>query len=209
MLPDMLLEHIGFIDDGFFVEVGAFDGLLWSNTSGLADLGWGGLLFEPQTEAWKKCVDRYANNSKVTVVRKAVSNFKGHTQLYLGGSVSTIHKETKELYLGLPAFQSTGLGRNKKERVEVARLDDELIRLGATIDFELLVIDVEGSEWDVLCGFTIDLWRPKMVVIEAHEQHNDSRLRTRAGDINEYMRLAGYRKIYSDAINNIYVYGGK
>ena len=40
------------ITDGFFVEVGAYDGYRWSNTLSLINNGWGGAFIEPHANGW-------------------------------------------------------------------------------------------------------------------------------------------------------------
>ena len=47
---------------GTFVEVGAFDGEAFSNTSCLADAGWTGNYIEPIPDYASKCAARHANN---------------------------------------------------------------------------------------------------------------------------------------------------
>jgi len=201
----MLEEHIGYMEDGFFVEVGAFDGINWSPCRTLALAGWDGIFFEPQSIMYLKLLGNYKTVAGITCVKKAISDHVGLENLYLGGSISTIKKDAKELYLDIPGFRSTGLASDKREEVQVATLDIELERLGAPPGFEVLIIDVEGSEMDVLNGFTIREWLPELVVIEAYEKFRDKRLSTKAVGINEYMDRAGYTKIYSDRINNVYV----
>lgn len=58
---------------GFFVEVGAYDGESYSNTSGLADSGWNGLYIEPVFEYYNKCLIRHKNNS-VKVINCAIGS---------------------------------------------------------------------------------------------------------------------------------------
>jgi FkbM family methyltransferase len=203
---DILDEHIGYKDDGFFVEVGAFDGEWWSPCRTLAIAGWSGIFFEPQTRAWLKLSRNYkSHDDKIKCVKKAISDFIGTTELFLGGSASTIIPDIKELYLDVPGLDQTGLGHDKNEIVEVSTLDIELASLRAPGGFDVLVIDVEGSEIDVLNGFNIAAWSPGLVVIEAYEQHDDTRMSAKALPMNKYMAWFGYKKIYSDAINNIYV----
>ena len=66
---------------GTFVEVGGNDGLLWSNTWGLAEAGWTGLYLEPVGELVKQCRLIHAHN-KVTVIQTAVAIYDGLVTLY-------------------------------------------------------------------------------------------------------------------------------
>lgn len=57
----------GYKTTGLFVEVGAYDGESFSNTSGLADLGWTGHYLEPIPQYAAACKRRHAANPQVTV----------------------------------------------------------------------------------------------------------------------------------------------
>lgn len=205
-LGDILMDAFGYIIDGFFVEVGAFDCQQWSPSYPLARLGWSGIFFEPQLDLYYECVKKFSESyPRVTIVNKAISNYVGATDLYLGGSLSTINREARDLYMDIPGLQSTGLGDGISETVQVSTLDTELVERMAPENFELLVIDVEGEEINVLNGFSIEIWAPWIVIVEAHEQFPDERLAEKAVPINEYMdRVGFYDKIYSDHINNVY-----
>ena len=97
---EKVFDAFGYREDDFFVEVGANDGVNWSPACMLARAGWAGIFFEPQTRAWNKLVANYgANKSRIQLVKKAISNFTGTTELFLGGSVSTIVEDMKDLYL--------------------------------------------------------------------------------------------------------------
>jgi len=54
-LKKIYREIFGDCAFGTFVEVGAFDGESFSNTSGLADFGWRGLYIEPISEFAIQC----------------------------------------------------------------------------------------------------------------------------------------------------------
>lgn len=203
-LVDIYMDMFGYIDYGYFVEVGAWDGLQWSNTSGLLDAGWTGVYFEPQPEVFDKLVANHGENSNAILINKALSDYVGVADLYLGGSVSTIHRETRDNYLKMGAFAQTGLASEETVTVPVSSLDVELNKLEIPVGFEVLVIDVEGSEMDVLDGFSIHKHKPQLVIIEAHEKHPDSRINYKAVCINAYMEDYGYECIQSDTINNIY-----
>jgi FkbM family methyltransferase len=203
-LVEIYVDTFGYIDNGYFVEVGAWDGVQWSNTSGLLEAGWTGVYFEPQTEVFAKLMDNYHENSNAILINKALSDYVGSTRLYLGGSVSTIHRKTRDNYLKMGAFGQTGLADGETEVVSVSTLDAELDWLKTPVGFEVLVIDVEGSEMDVLRGFSMHKYKPQLVIIEAHEKASDIRLNEKAVCINEYMDDFGYECIQSDTINNIY-----
>jgi FkbM family methyltransferase len=199
------MDTFGYKTDGYFVEVGAFDGVQWSNTSGLVDIGWHGVYFEPQTRFWGKLMNNHGGKPGITLIKKAISNFQGQAKLYVAGSVSTIKEEVRDVYSDIEGFAHTGIRYGRYEWVPVNTLDNELARLDVPRPFDVLVIDVEGAEYDVLEGFSIDYYKPRLAIIEAHEQFHDERLSSKATDINNYMTLSGYKCIHSDEINNVYV----
>ena len=94
--------------------------------------------------------------------------------------------------------------------VKVEMLDHVLDRHGWPKNFDLLVIDVEGAEEDVLRGFSLWLWRPKMVIVELHEKspatiYREANGRSRKVDFaNGYFRNK-YRKVYADDVNTVFV----
>jgi FkbM family methyltransferase len=202
-LENIYTKYFGDTDSGAFVEVGAFDCYTWSNTSGLAEAGWRGLYFEPQPGPVSECMQRYAGNPRIEIVCLALSDYPGERELFLGGSLSTIHEETKDMYLDIGWAQSTGLGEGKSIKVYVGTLDTELYRRRWPRGFEVLVIDVEGSELDVLNGFSLGYWHPSMAIIETHEHLDNPELAAKAEKIDAY--FAEYTKIYSDSINSIYI----
>jgi hypothetical protein len=60
-----ILNYLKDIENGFFVEAGAFDGIFQSNTKILEDLGWRGLLVEP---SYDRSIECYNNRSKESSV---------------------------------------------------------------------------------------------------------------------------------------------
>jgi len=204
-LGDIYMQHFGYITDGYFVEFGAFDGYHWSNTYPLAQIGWSGLLVEPHPEYYLQCKARYADNPRIEVVRFAVGRESCVTELYIGGSISTIKKEMIAIYNDLDWSKIAGLDEQKSIRVAMTTLDILLDGHNVLPGFELLVIDVEGAEIDVLDGFSILEWQPQMCIVEAHEKYPDKRLNAKARHINRYFKTVGYRKIHADTINSIYV----
>jgi hypothetical protein len=93
----------------------------------------------------------------------------------------------------------------KKIKVLTTTLNKSLEFYEFQQNFDVLDLDVEGSETEVLQGFDINFWQPKMAIVEAQELHPAKELTLQAPFINKYFQDAGYEKIYCDEINNIYI----
>ena len=88
---------------------------------------------------------------------------------------------------------------------KIYKLDDMLEKYNYPVNFDILVIDVEGGEYEVLKGFSINEWKPKMMIIELHEQYQNENIKINDKNINELMEKHNYKKIHSDSINSIFV----
>ena len=198
-LPEIYKAYFGEDYIGSFVEVGAFDGITYSNTYGLAELGWKGLYIEAVPEYAGKCRKTHDGRDNIKVVNACVGQHFDNVELMVGGEYSTYNKSFAD---NKPQGWGVNYGRTFETRTMPL---DAILMAHWEGDIDLLVIDVEGSETDVLKGFWLAEWKPRMVIIEAHEQHRNEHLRSQAEFINAYFSRYDYRKIYSDDCNNIYV----
>lgn len=167
---------------GFFCEVGANDGRSFSNTYELANKGWKGLYIEPVEAYANNCREAHKDNN-IAVFQCACSNHIGKLTLYEGDNIFSANES---------------IVKGKPLTVPCYTLDSLLYEAP-----DLLVIDVEFHEKEVLEGFSLERWSPKMVIIEAHENHENEKFRLNSDFINQYFKA--YTKIYSDSINNVYV----
>ncbi len=204
-LVDIYLKQFGYITDGFFVEVGAFNGINWSNTRCLALAGWGGLMVEPHPEYFEKLKELYIDNPKIAYECFCIGKENGGIELYLGGSNSTTNPKMVEIYNDIEWARISGLTLDKFIQCELMTLDTLLEMYDRQPNFEVLVIDVEGAEIDVLKGFDIQKWQPQLAIVETHKHNDDKRLARKARWIDMYFCKYGYEEIYSDYINSIYV----
>jgi FkbM family methyltransferase len=185
--------------DGTFVEVGAHDGITYSNTWPLAVNGWAGLYVEPIPEFANQCRGNHARHPRVFIEECAIGAVDG-VELALHTNGQGLFTGSKEVGLLLGAGESVYI------RVEQRTLDSLLHQYSDIIeDIDLLVVDVEGMELKVLAGFNVPKYLPTMIIIEAHEQHHLEAMRFNAKEINELLYHFGYTRIYSDDINNIYL----
>ncbi len=186
----------GLKNDGVFVEVGAYDGKTYSNTYHLAKLGWRGLYIEPDPVAASKCEWNHKDSQNIKVEWKFASDHEG---------VVDIHK-TDAMTTGNDDFIKNFItGNSNMFTASMMTLDKILLDANIPFYFDLLVIDVEGNELQVLAGFDIMEWAPKMIIIETHAYAEDERLSIHAKDIHKFMDEHWYQRIYADTINSIYV----
>lgn len=189
--------------NGYFVEVGAFDGETFSNSSFLADLGWTGVLIEPMPAFAEMCRERHRQND-VTVVDKAVGASSGLVSLYAAGALSSTSERQIEEYRHVDWAQES-VRSAQPVTVELTTLDELLLAAEAPIGFDLLVVDVEGGESAVFEGFDIDHWRPKIMIVELADTHPDLQT-TRVADaaLGRSIAERGYGVLYKDSINTVF-----
>lgn len=202
---ELLEQYIGFKANGRFVEVGAYDGKEWSNTYGLAQIGWRGICFEPNPESFSLLEFNHRRHPNIICAHCAIGRENKKTKLFLGGSVSTAFEEVVETYNRIPWLRVAGLSVEKFVEVEMRELGGMLSALEWEPDFDLLTIDAEGAEIDILETFDFDYWRPTMLIIETHELHEEKLLSCKAELIFDIVSSKGYGKVYADTINSVYV----
>jgi FkbM family methyltransferase len=159
--------------EGFFIEVGAFDGVTFSNTYFFEAIGWTGLLIEPIPEFFGECRTRRPFSR---VVHAALSDGVIATDVLL----NVAYGEKGE---GLEALSFIKDNRYQLERIQRASgkvrtltvpcrsLNELLVDHRGAIDF--VIIDVEGAEIDVLRGFDLATYKPRVLVIEDNSGGQD------------------------------------
>ena len=204
-LPILYQQYFGPLKDGCFVEVGAFDGEYVSNTCGLADRGWRGFYIEPVPKAHAACAARHARNERITVSPLAIGTEAGTITIYTRGPLSTSSKAMVENFSSLD-WAKDGFQKTEQVEAEQVTLEHYLVEHEIEPGFQVLVIDVEGGEWKVLRDFDLSIWRPRMVIIELHDQNPDYFLiRDECNNIVRYFDEHGYKVIAKDLTNTIYV----
>lgn len=170
---------------GFYVDVGANDPVLDSQSQHLEALGWTGLLVEPDPD----CCELLRRSRKGVVIEMACSspeNAGKQLQLNRAGPHSTL--EDRPIALGAVVRSMV--------QVHCETLDTMLRENGAPVGFNLLSIDIEGHELVALSGFDFGYWQPRLVLIEDHVTHHQK---------HDLMRKNGYQLILRTGLNSWYV----
>lgn len=199
-----IYREAGFLSrKGAFLEIGAYDGESFSNTSILADFGWRGFYIEPISRSARLCRLRHWLNS-VSVVQAAVSREPGVLSMQDMGPLTSADEDQVEEY-GRHDWSRQAHAARVTESVRCDNLAG-LIELSSGLD--LAVVDVEGMESEVV-GQLVDGGNlPSMLIIELVDQHPDlSRGSVGVAHASLRARLlsVGYRSIYSDAVNTVFV----
>jgi FkbM family methyltransferase len=180
--PELISAFLGNAP-GMFVEVGANDPVLLSQTYHLERLGWEGILIEPLRE----CAERLRSKRRARVFEVAAGAPEDEGRelpLLVAGALSTLNTSIAE-----------DVRPSEIRRVPVRTLDSILAETGVDrVDF--LSVDVEGAELAVLRGFSIARYRPRLILVEDDVQ-----------DLTKYAYLAanGYKLVRRTALNNWYV----
>lgn len=203
-LSFILELFLGTRERGQYVEVGAYDGITYSNTWGLAERGWDGLLIEPVPHLAALCRAQYAKHPRVKVSEVAIGARPGSLVLNLAGPYTTGDAALAEDYSKLEWAASWATG--EKIEVSVQTLDHTLTTNGVTPDIDVLVVDVEGGEFDVFEGFDLEHWRPRLLIVELEDVHPIlSTNRVAHARLAQHLVEQRYRVVYKDAVNSILV----
>ncbi len=157
----MLWELLGGQLDGFFIEVGAHDGLLFSVSYAFEAVGWKGLLIEAIPEQAEACRKNRPHSRVVHAVCTAPGGpSEAEFTIATSNQVLSFHATVPE---HMPLVRETG-GELRKARVPTTTMNELLKDNQGEIDFA--VIDVEGGEANLLRGFDLDRHRPRILLIE-------------------------------------------
>lgn len=169
------LERSGYKRGGYFVEFGATDGVLLSNTWLLeTHCGWQGICAEPNP----KYFGRLRQNRRCQVTNACIGPRSGESVEFVlaeefGGMVQDIERD---LHAGRrKAYYADAANR---VRFTTESLDDMLQRLGAPRDIDYLSIDTEGSELAILSTFPFERWNIRLLTVEHNYSADRERIST-------------------------------
>jgi len=175
-----VLEMLTYRTGGFFIEIGAGDGMHLSNTYLLEKhFNWNGILIEPNKSFYNMCrnlrtckiINRIlldSNLSRIKFYEKINGEFS-HSEGY--GNV--LASEIREMY--------------EIESIKFDEIFDDLLNI-PKIDF--LSIDTEGSEVEILRSIDFSIYKPKIICIE-HNFNKKNRM-----FFKEHLTSNGYKLTY-------------
>jgi FkbM family methyltransferase len=182
--------------NGYFVEIGAWDGISYSNTFLMEKLGWDGICVEPLP----KLYNQLEKNRKCKTYQCAVDTVGGKTLNFvdagmLSGDLSRIDKDriSRELGAEKLELQST-------IEVQTRNLTDILKDADAPKFIEFLSLDTEGSEFDILIGLDHDSYKFGYITVEHNYKEPNRR------KIREFLISKGYTFYKENQFDDDYIY---
>jgi FkbM family methyltransferase len=174
---DRKLERYINFDNGYFVELGANDGVTQSNTYHFQHTrGWTGILVEPTPHKYLQCRENRSKNAKVFCNACTSFEYKNKfVEIYYSNLMST------------PVGVESDI-KNPNEHLEsgkrfLSKFEDNFIygaiakplqyilkSAGAPRIMDLLSLDVEGAEIEVLKGVDHSSYRFRFMLIESRSR---------------------------------------
>jgi FkbM family methyltransferase len=168
------LDHHG----GYYVELGAADGIGFSNTL-LFELhkGWKGVLVEPSPNNFLKCLENRSDKNQFFC--NACTSFE-----YRERFVEMIYSHYMSTTLGIRLYgvddaEAHALDGAKYLATEMERvfhyaaiarpLNELLIEAGAPSLIDFISLDVEGAEMEVLSGVDHAMFKFKLICVETRD----------------------------------------
>lgn len=149
--------------NGYFIDIGAHNGIDINNTYYFENEGWDGICFEPLPEIF----EQLKQNRKCKVVQKAISDVIGSSQFF------TIKGYSNMLSGLADKYPQDHIARINQEIEQYDQNYDYIDVMCSTFDEEvkqtnidLLSIDTEGAELDILKTINFNHYNINIMIVE-------------------------------------------
>lgn len=184
--------------NGFFIELGANDGLFQSNTAFFEkELNWRGILIEPSIKGFELCKKNRLNS--ICLNYACVSdNFKDE---YVFGDFLDNHP--------MGSINGNRLQNKNQNKVKAITLAKILNNYNCK-NIDLLSLDTEGYELEILKGLNLNKYRPNYMLIEIYtNEYNDVNTYLTSNNYKLHSNLSNYNKVDNpnwDGTHNDYLF---
>jgi FkbM family methyltransferase len=186
----LLMRALKSVQDGFYIDVGAYDPDADSVTKTFYERGWRGINIEPSPPLFARL--QAARPRDVNVMAACSSN-PGRMTFYVndGEQLGTLEARFAHSH-----------GTSTEREVEVVSLQ-QVCAEHADADIHFLKVDVEGHEREVLEGMDFARFRPWIILVESVAP-NRAYIPT-FGEWEDLIVGADYLHVASDELNRYYV----
>lgn len=173
---------------GFYVDIGAYDPIRFSNTKRFYLKGWNGINIEPDPIKIKKFYKERRRDINLNI---GIANKNGSLDFFKFSpqTLSTFSKSAAADY------QKHGYTITETFKVKIAKLGQILEKECRNRQIDFFSIDTEGYDLEVLQSNNWKKFKPKVICIEG-QGNNPEKLLTKLG----------YKKVYETRTNSIFQY---
>ena len=153
-----MLNKIYYKQTGFYVDIGAFDGVELSNTYVMSQMGWSGICVECNPYIIQKLIENRASD-KCKICTNPIWS--------VDGKVLDFHSNEMLSF----ATEKDGLSDSRSLPTVSISLNTLLEKYQAPKNIDYISLDVEGVEFDILNSFDFNKWNVKCWTIEHNLQN--------------------------------------
>jgi FkbM family methyltransferase len=163
--------------NGFFVDIGAHDGITGSNTYIFEQLGWEGICVEPQSDVFLQ-LKKFRNCDCYNVAISSQSNesvefFKAYGENTLSGLNEGMDESHKN--------RAKESGKTKVIKVKTMTFNEMMEKYPHVKNIDFMSIDVEGHEMEILKTIDFEKYSFRLLTIEKSEPRKIKELLNQKG----------------------------
>ena len=188
---DIIIDNLlGNKKTGYYVDVGAYDAWVGSNTKRFYNKGWQGIIIEPDVVRYRRFLKDRKNDINLNI---GLSDKPSKLTFYVmfPESLSTFSREMME------KRRDERYTLIKEVQVQVDTLANIFTKCAGSKEIDFISIDTEGYDYNVLLGNDWKKYKPKVICVEKSSYEDQER-------IEKYLRELGYIKATETIGNLIY-----
>lgn len=181
---------------GFYVDVGAYDPMRFSNTLRFYKKGWRGINIEPDPDNYQKFLQARKRDINLNI---GISDKKDMLIFYkfFPDTLSTFSKKSAKENL------KHKYRLINESKIQVKKLSGILGNYCKDKKIDFMSIDTEGFDERVLKGNNWNKFKPKLICVESIEHGNTDIKRRKK--VLELLARNGYKKATETMINTIFL----
>lgn len=162
-----ILENTNYMTNGFFIDIGAYDGITISNTYLLEkQFNWNGICVEPSSAFNQLKINRQSILENICIYSKSNTFVEFHetlNNLELSGIKNSFKPDDHEQYRS---------NNYNVYKIITISLTDLCIKHNCPDIMDYLSIDTEGSELKILIGHNFNKYRFRYITVEHNKNIN-------------------------------------
>jgi FkbM family methyltransferase len=183
-----IIEIFGEAPSGKFLDIGAYDGKTFSNVRRLWELGWTGVLVEPNPKSFHHLMKNFPpdEGAEVELVNAAIAMDDGLIEFHSSNdAVSTMSESHRELWSKAVKFR----------KIHVCAITVESLLEKFPGPYRFVNLDVEGMNFEILTQLPLEDLQCECICVE-FENHSS--------DILLFMAEEGWKMVAKNSENFIF-----